>query len=59
MNCNTEEDVIELGLSLTAKARVLFNEIMKRKEETISETISDTISELSVDLSESQDEIQH
>ena len=32
MNCRTEEDVIELGILLRAKARVLFNEITKRKE---------------------------
>jgi len=32
MNCKTEEDVIELGIPLIAKARVLFNEITKFKE---------------------------
>jgi hypothetical protein len=32
MNCKTKEDVIELGIPLRAKARVLFNEITKYKE---------------------------
>ena len=32
MNCKSEEDVIELGILLRAKARVLFNEIIKLKE---------------------------
>ena len=32
INCKTEEDVIELGIPLRAKARVLFNELTKRKE---------------------------
>lgn len=31
MNCKTEEDVIELGIPLTAKARVLFKEIINYK----------------------------
>jgi hypothetical protein len=31
MNCKTEEDVIELGITLRAKARVLFKEIIKNK----------------------------
>ena len=30
MNCRTEEDVIELGIDIIPKARVLFNEINKR-----------------------------
>ena len=32
MNCKTEEDLIELGIPIIAKARVLFNEITKFKE---------------------------
>ncbi len=32
MNCKIEEDVVELGITLRAKARVLFKEITKRKE---------------------------
>ena len=32
MNCKIEEDVVELGIPVRAKARVLFNEITKRKE---------------------------
>jgi len=32
MNCKTEKEVIELGIPLIAKARVLFNEITKFKE---------------------------
>ena len=32
MNCKIEEDVVELGIPLIAKARVLFNEITKFKE---------------------------
>ena len=32
MNCKTEKDVVGLGILLRAKARVLFNEITKRKE---------------------------
>ena len=32
MNCKIEEDVVELGITLRAKARVLFNELTKRKE---------------------------
>lgn len=31
MNCKTEDDVIELGIPIIAKARVLFNEIIKYK----------------------------
>jgi len=31
MNCKTEDDVIELGIPLIAKARVLLNEIIKYK----------------------------
>lgn len=34
MNCRTEGDVIELGISLTAKARILLQEINKLKETT-------------------------
>ena len=30
-NCRSEEDVKELGISMTAKARVLLNEIVKRR----------------------------
>lgn len=32
MNCQSVEEVKELGIPLTAKARVLFDEINKRKE---------------------------
>lgn len=32
MNCKREEDVIELGIPLTAKARILFEEINKHKD---------------------------
>ena len=39
MNCRTEEDVIELGIDIIPKARVLFNEINKRKETTDVETL--------------------
>ena len=35
MNCKTEEDVIELGIPIIAKARVLFNEIIKYKMTTL------------------------
>ena len=49
MNCNTEGDVIELGILATAKARVLLQEINKLKETNEVETISETMSELSVD----------
>ena len=31
MNCKTEEDVIELGIPIIAKARVLLQEIIKYK----------------------------
>ena len=30
-NCRSEEDVKQLGISITAKARVLLNEIEKRR----------------------------
>ena len=30
-NCRSEDDVKELGITMTAKARVLFNEIEKRR----------------------------
>ena len=30
-NCHTEEDVKKLGITMTAKARVLLNEIEKRR----------------------------
>ncbi len=30
-NCRSEEDVKELGITMTAKARVLLNEIEKRR----------------------------
>ena len=39
MNCKTEEDVVELGIPLRAKARVLFNEITKRKEFEVQDCI--------------------
>jgi hypothetical protein len=37
MNCKTEEDVIELGISLRVKARVLFKETLKYKMTDSSE----------------------
>ena len=30
-NCRSEEDVKQLGITMTAKARVLLNEIVKRR----------------------------
>ena len=49
MNCLSVEDVTELGIPLTSKARILLEEITKMKETNEGETISETMSELSVD----------
>ena len=35
-NCRTEEDVKQLGITITAKARVLLNEIEKRRASGLS-----------------------
>ena len=39
VNCKSVEDVTQLGISLPAKARVLFNEITKRKEFEVQDCI--------------------
>ena len=49
VNCLSVEDVTELGIPLTSKARILLEEITKMKETNEGETISETMSELSVD----------
>ena len=35
-NCKSEEDVKELGIALTAKARILFEEIVQLKSNEVS-----------------------
>ena len=39
MNCKSEDDVIELGIALTAKARILFEEIVKFKSSGVPLTL--------------------
>ena len=36
MNCKSVEDVKELGIALTAKARILFEEIVQLKSNEVS-----------------------
>ena len=44
MNCKSEEDVIELGIALTAKARILFEEIVKFKSSGVPLTLLSEVS---------------
>lgn len=37
MNCNSENDVKEVGIDLTAKARILFEKIVQLKPTLLSE----------------------
>ena len=39
MNCKSENDVIELGITFTAKARILFKEIVKFKSTVVPLTL--------------------
>ena len=39
MNCKSEEDVLELGIDITAKARILFEEIVKFKSSGVPLTL--------------------
>ena len=39
MNCKSEDDVKELGIALTAKARILFEEIVKFKSSGVPLTL--------------------
>ena len=44
MNCKSEDDVIELGIALTAKARILLEEIVKFKSSGVPLTLLSEVS---------------
>ena len=44
MNCKSEEDVKELGIALTAKARILYEEIVEFKSIGVPLTLLSEVS---------------
>ena len=44
MNCKSEDDVKELGIALTAKARILYQEIVKFKSTGVPLTFLNEVS---------------
>ena len=46
MNCKSEDDVKELGIALTAKARILYEEIVKFKSTGVPLTLLSEVNKL-------------